>query len=603
MRRSLIFIAPFIVALMLIACRRSNPEAAALLARADSLLNPPPSTSASQTPPAGGPQGALRLLDSVQHQARTAWPKADRMRYEVLLAEAMNKSYKPFATDSVLKQVVRYYDRHGSSNFWSSERLISWLRDGRVVTKVSAANQRLKAHYLLGCAYRDMGEAPAAINAWQEAVDCADTLSTDCDYKTLYRVYGQMAETYLAQQLTDKEIEAYQKYSQYAQKAGDVYSYLRGKEMQIQAYYQKQDTAAVFLMTEEIRKLYLKHNMPQAAARVYPMAISVAVQYEQWHRADSMMRIFESQSGLFNRYGMIAKEYELYYQSKGFFYLGTGMLDSAETYFRRLVSCHHQIEGFRGLKSLYEGKHQADSFIYYGHLYDDAINHAITQIDADAVQQADALYNYRRNQNKADVQTKKAHRAWQGIIWGATLTLLAGTLAYTIFRRKYKASLHQASELEYLYDSQEQQVVALEKKNSELREENQKFQCARNEEDILNSDIVKKFKKDAKLRITQKVKSKEKNQDNIIPESEWLELREMIKQSLPSFYSTITNMVHFSKQEFRACILFRLNFKGNEIAALLDTPDSRVSRLKEIIIGKLFEQKETGPLSEMLRSL
>ena len=114
MRRSLIFIAPFIVALMLIACRRSNPEAAALLACADSLLNPPPSTAASQTPPAGGPQGALRLLDSVQHQARTAWPKADRMRYELLLAEAMNKSYKPLTTGSVLKQVGRYYDRHGS---------------------------------------------------------------------------------------------------------------------------------------------------------------------------------------------------------------------------------------------------------------------------------------------------------------------------------------------------------------------------------------------------------------------------------------------------------------------------------------------------------
>ena len=222
MRRSLIFIAPFIVVLMLIACRRSNPEAAALLARADSLLNPPPSTSGSQTPPAGGPQGGLHLLDSVQHQARTAWPKADRMRYEVLLAEAMNKSYKPFTTDSVLKQVVRYYDRHGSSNFWSSERLISWLRDGRVVTKVSAANQRLKAHYLLGCAYRDMGEAPAAINAWQEAVDCADTLRTDCDYNTLYRVYGQMADAFHNQLLFSDEITTLQKAIHYAHLAKDT---------------------------------------------------------------------------------------------------------------------------------------------------------------------------------------------------------------------------------------------------------------------------------------------------------------------------------------------------------------------------------------------
>ena len=109
----------FIAAAIMAACRRSNPEAAALLARADSLLNPPPSTSGSQTPPAGGPQGALHLLDSVQHQARTAWPKADRMRYELTLAEAMNKAYKDFTTDSVLKQAVRYYDHHGvSAKIW-----------------------------------------------------------------------------------------------------------------------------------------------------------------------------------------------------------------------------------------------------------------------------------------------------------------------------------------------------------------------------------------------------------------------------------------------------------------------------------------------------
>ena len=112
------------------------------------------------------PDSAYRLLDSIRDEARTSWRRADRMRYELTLAEAMNKAYKDFTTDSALKQVVRYYDRRGSHN------------------------DQLKARYLLGCAYRDMDEAPAAINAWQEAVDCADTTSTDCDYNTLYRVYG-----------------------------------------------------------------------------------------------------------------------------------------------------------------------------------------------------------------------------------------------------------------------------------------------------------------------------------------------------------------------------------------------------------------------------
>lgn len=60
------------------------------------------------------------------------------MRYEVLLAETMNKSYNPLTTGSVLKQVGRYNAPH-----------------------TAPGNEQLKARYLLGCVYRDMGEAPA----------------------------------------------------------------------------------------------------------------------------------------------------------------------------------------------------------------------------------------------------------------------------------------------------------------------------------------------------------------------------------------------------------------------------------------------------------
>ena len=56
------------------------------------------------------------------------------------------------------------------------------------------ANDRLLAYYLLGRAYYDHGEAPMALKCYQDAIECADTLSTDCDYSQLARVYGQMAQ-------------------------------------------------------------------------------------------------------------------------------------------------------------------------------------------------------------------------------------------------------------------------------------------------------------------------------------------------------------------------------------------------------------------------
>ena len=77
--------------------------------------------------------------------------RADRMYLELLRAKAMNKASVPFTTDSVMRRAVRYYDRHGSPN------------------------QRLLAHYLLGCVYRDLGSSPRALEEYQRAVSQADS--------------------------------------------------------------------------------------------------------------------------------------------------------------------------------------------------------------------------------------------------------------------------------------------------------------------------------------------------------------------------------------------------------------------------------------------
>ena len=69
--------------------------------------------------------------------------EADRNRMSALLdrADSMNSAYLPLTDgmDSLLLEATRFYDRHGD------------------------ADQQMRAHYLHGCAYRDMGEAPAAL--------------------------------------------------------------------------------------------------------------------------------------------------------------------------------------------------------------------------------------------------------------------------------------------------------------------------------------------------------------------------------------------------------------------------------------------------------
>ncbi len=41
---------------------------------------------------------------------------------------------------------------------------------------------RMWAHYLMGCVYRDPGQAPEALELFRDGIALADATRTDCDY-------------------------------------------------------------------------------------------------------------------------------------------------------------------------------------------------------------------------------------------------------------------------------------------------------------------------------------------------------------------------------------------------------------------------------------
>lgn len=93
----------FIIALssiLAIGCSR-NPKAEALLNSAEELTGQ-------------NPDSALRILDSVDVANLT---RKQQMRYYLVHANAQNKAYIPFTSDSIMKEVVEYYDSHGTPNY------------------------------------------------------------------------------------------------------------------------------------------------------------------------------------------------------------------------------------------------------------------------------------------------------------------------------------------------------------------------------------------------------------------------------------------------------------------------------------------------------
>ena len=139
--------------------------------------------------------------------------EADRNRMRVGLdsINERNRNDQPFTVADV-EPYVQFFDDHG------------------------APNDRLLAYYLLGLAYHDHGEAPMALECYQKAAECADTLGEDCDYPQLSRVYGQMAFVFYQQGLY-RQMLTYEKYSEkYAWKGKDTLAALMSYEQESQAY-------------------------------------------------------------------------------------------------------------------------------------------------------------------------------------------------------------------------------------------------------------------------------------------------------------------------------------------------------------------------------
>lgn len=243
----------FLILIFAVSCSDNNP----LLSRLDhidSIMD-------------ANPQAAYDSLCTIKKTQNITSAKKVDMKWRLLMATAQNKLYMQMPTDSAFSEVVAYYDRNGSDN------------------------EKMQSRYLLGCIYRDMNDAPEAIEWYTDAAEQADTMSNDCDYKTLFRIYGQMADIYDSQYLPDESIDAYLKYSNYAQKAGDIYNYIRGKEFVGSEAYTLGDTTKALNIFKECIRLYNKYGLKKEAASAYPIIIKAYIYRGQYDSAHIYMDI------------------------------------------------------------------------------------------------------------------------------------------------------------------------------------------------------------------------------------------------------------------------------------------------------------------------
>ena len=360
------------------------------------------------------PDSALRLLDSLGTEARS-WSKSQRMRHSLLTMKAQNKAYVPFTSDSLANDLVSYYDRHGSPN------------------------DRLLSRYLLGCVYRDLHEAPHAVDCYLDAISQADTTATECDFYTLECAYSQLADTYHNQLLLTNEIEARKKASYYAFRANQTQWGIYNQAMLSNTYIlmNKKDSAEIILRS--VLEQYRKHGYIQQALRISRTLMHLYID-NPLHLAEAkaLMDQFEAESELFDEHHELPPSQRQYYSYKGKYYESLNVLDSAEYYYRKIyrpnMTYVQKDPMYRGLLSIFKKRHQADSIAKYALLYGEANDSSIAKKDQELTAQMASLYNYNRNQKIAEQEKQESRKARSLLV--LVIVIFIGCAILIIRKRK-----------------------------------------------------------------------------------------------------------------------------------------------------------------------
>ena len=566
MKEKVIFLL-FII--MLLASCAGNRKYDDLMLRADSIMDVDDDSATV----------AIRMLDGVKSQL-PEFSQSQKMRYELLRHKAMNKACITFTSDSVMKKVVDYYDNHGS------------------------ANERMLANYVLGCVYRDMHEAPIALEYYNKATEQADTTSADCDYGTLYRVYSQMGFLFSKQYLPYQLLDAFGKAEKYAYLAKDTFNAIVNYQNRGSAYYylgNKDSVVAINLRSA---------NMFKRIGDNYNAAIALGCNYSYYIEKQDTVNAKKT----FEAYFSTRYEGNLEYEDskayvlcqKGIYYMFTGQLDSAcyilQQSLKFCKTFSNKAATTKALAHYYAKVNQPSLAMKYALQSSEYNDSSLMEARKNQLQQMQAMYDYGRNQEIARMAEQKAKRSTQMnymIVFACVILFLF--LSY-IYRKQLALKKKRIAVSKLLYEDSLLKLKMLQDEKAKLVAENDNklFQVIMEKENTIDklkaeiSDIQDKYSltsvSNVELTlmdssICKKIKFIELHPKKSMCEEDWKELADTVEKTIPNFIPRLKNKLN--DKDYQICLLIRLGFSTSLIARLLGLSDAAISKSRKTMLKKL----------------
>ena len=525
--------------------------------------------------------------------------RGEEMREHLLSLEAANRADSVMRNDSLAEAVAAYFDRHGTPN------------------------ERMRAYYMLGRTYADLGESPKALEAYIHAEGSADTLANDCNYDLLCRVHAQKAALFDRQYLPNETLKELNEAIRCAYRCQDTLTALVCYENRIRAFMQLARHDDMFVTADSAFNQYQRLGKNVMAANAVSGSIYYLIQQDRLAKAkgyiDFCRNAVDTLGNAYNRRGLL-------YSDLGYYYLKRKQSDSAVVYFRKQMQftswLENRVLGCKGLFKAYQQLGLKDSAMKYAELYNIANDSSNIFESADRLQRMQSLYNYERSRNLAEQKTREAERKkqmlwWMGFLFASILVFMF--LIVLLYLRKRK------------FEEQKRLVCLNQEYNSVLilYTETKKNLCLLQQQGIQNQTLLEEKKKE--ISHLQYLLS-QYQADNKLPE-DWnldeeifnvplikkihslaskglqmsddclADLHHLTDNLFPQFFSHLESLSPQLTQKRRCiCMLTKLRFVPSEIASLMGISLQSVSNSRSLLSKTLF-QCRTSDFDYKIREL
>ena len=527
------------------------------------------------------PERAVALLDSLRPQMEQEGERV-RMYYQLLCVKARDKAYLPHTSDSLVLEVLRYYEDK---------------QDRRHLPE---------AYYYAGRVASDLGDAPQALDYFQQALDA---MPEDGMTYLRDRVVSQMGTLFSAQGLYAEALKMYKKSLQCSEELKDSVGVIYSLRDVAYAYWCLGQNDSVLPCYNRAHRWSVKWGNPELIGLIN---IQLADHYLEKGLYDSVRiylpRDFTYLSGE-NRnaaYAITAYYYEALGRQDSATYYYTQLLNNGDVYAKALAARYLMQQATLNHASKEVAVSQ-DTYLKYA----DSVQY-LTKTEV--VARMHSLYNYQlRERENASLQ--KAYASQTRNLLFVLCCLVAALSAFLVYRQyQWRNRKILAARLDRLTRQKEQaeadsrlnrqEIHGLE---TELAQERQKSREAAAEYQKQLQDMRQSTDASCRLRKEQRTQIQNTDIYRLLEEKassvqgkadvtakEWRELERVIRTFDADFLPKLEGLPYSWKSSERLlCLLLRVGFTPSQIGVLLGRPVQTITTMRRRLAERLLDNLKT----------